>query len=141
MRKVIAAFAPLGRLYDPLLVLAQRVHRALTARRKTVWTDDRGSVFVNDVDLIRSVSPRSIVGTYDIRTPLVLIEADLRLALRERASNWIVDWNVSVPDGSHDERCNKVVRLRSRPRRKRTIFKANQSLDLVVQESGAVGAS
>ena len=86
------------------------VHRAMTSRRKElVWTDDRGSVFVNDVDLLRSISPRSIVGTYDARTPMVAIEADLRLALRERASNWIIDWNVSEPVAIREEHAGESV--------------------------------
>jgi len=139
MNKPIPAFAPLGRLYDPLLQLAQRVHRAMTTRRKTVWTDDRGSVFVNDVDLIRSISPRLIVGTYDTRTPLVAIEGDLRLALRERASNWIIDWNVSEPVAVHDEHAGKVSRLRNLSRRRRGAFKQTKLPELMIQD-GLPGA-
>jgi len=140
MRKTIPVFVPLGRLYDPLLQLAERVHRALAMRRKTVWTDDRGSVFVNDADLIRSVSPRSIVGTYDFRSPLLVIEADLRLALRERASSWIVDWNVSMPDASGGERSEKMAKLRSLPRLRREAFKQRKLHDAMLQETGMSGA-
>src|ERR1700722_14168722 len=66
MRTPIPVLAPLGRLYDPLLQLAPRVHRVLAKRRKTIWADDRGSVFVNNSSLLPQISPRWIVGTYDI---------------------------------------------------------------------------
>jgi hypothetical protein len=133
MHNPITAFAPLGRLYDPLQQLAGRVHRALTKRRKTAWTDDRGSVFVNDADLLQSQSPRSIVGTYDIQTPLVVIEADLRLALRQRARNWITDWNEPAPSGEHRRKDRKRV---GRPRRVRKAFKELQQQNQVVPEGG-----
>jgi hypothetical protein len=96
MATVFATITPLGRLYDPLLQLAARVQDALSRRRQTVWVDGRGGVFLNDADLLQSISPTSIVGTYDFRTPLFVIEGDLRLALRERASHWILDWNAQT---------------------------------------------
>jgi len=133
MSHLIPAFAPLGRLYDPLLQLADRVHRALAARRRMVWTDDRGSVFVYDLQLAQTLSPRSIVGMYDIRTPVVTIEADLRLALRERARSWIIDWNASLPDAARAEQRRKVAKPRGRPRRGATASRKSQSHPLMIQ--------
>ncbi|HTA65629.1 MAG TPA: hypothetical protein VK753_08995 [Xanthomonadaceae bacterium] len=92
MRKLPSSFAPLGRLYDPLLGLAARIHRVLGARCKTIVTDRQGNVFVDHILSPGSMSPRSIVGTYDAHTALFVIEDDLRFALRERASQWITDW-------------------------------------------------
>ncbi len=85
-------FAPLGRLYDPLLQLAERVHRALATKQKTVWTDANGYVFATPTDQLRSIAPHATVGIHDTSTPLHVIEWELRLALRERASSWITDW-------------------------------------------------
>lgn len=94
---LIPVFAPLGRLHEPLLQLAGRVHGALATRRKMVWTDDRGSVFIDDTGPLPQ-TPHAIVGIYDVHTPLPVIEDDLRLALRERASRWIIDWDKSGPE-------------------------------------------
>ena len=109
-----SAFMPLGRLHDPLQQLATRVHGALVKRRQVVWIDDRGSVFMHDADLLGAVAPRSIIGTYDIRTPRLMIEGDLRLALRERACAWITDWNAQPPCAPRRVR-HKI--LQPRPRR------------------------
>lgn len=89
--------APLGRLYDPLLQLAQRVHRALATKEKTVWTDANGYVFATPTSLVLPISPHTTVGVYRSETPLALIETALRGALRERASRWIVDWKALSP--------------------------------------------
>jgi hypothetical protein len=134
MGSLIPVFAPLGRLYDPLLQLAERVHRALAARRRMVWTDERGSVFVHDLHRIQSMSPRSIVGMYDIRTPVVTIEADLRLALRARARSWIIDWNASLPDAARAEQRRKLAKPRGRPRRGAMASRGMQSHPLMIQE-------
>ncbi len=96
MASVLPTITPLGRLYDPLLELAARVRDALSTKRQTVWVDDRGSVFLNEADLLQPVSSGSIIGTYHFRTPLYVIEGDLRLALRERASCWILDWDAQI---------------------------------------------
>ena len=133
MRK-ISAIAPLGRLYDPLLQLAERIHQALAVRRRVVWADDRGCVFVYDLHLNQSMPPRSIVGTYDIHTAIVLIEADLRLALRERAKSWIIDWNASPSDAGRAEQRRKLARPRGRPRRGITASKRMHSHPLMIQE-------
>jgi len=117
-------FAPLGRLYDPLIQLTERIHRALAEGTRTVWTDDRGSVFVNDVLLLRSMSPRAVIGTYDRRTPLHLIERDLRLALRQRASQWIVDWDAPVPEEVNARRPRAASKPSRRPRRRRATIEA-----------------
>jgi hypothetical protein len=117
----LPGFAPLGRLYDPLIQLTERIHRALAGGCTTVWTDDRGSVFVNDAFLLRSMSPLSVVGTYDRRTPPWVIERDLRLALRRRASQWIVDWDVPIPEEVNARRQRPVVKSASRPRRRRRL--------------------
>lgn len=134
MGSPIPVCAPLGRLYDPLLPLSERIHRALTTRRRMVWTDDRGSVFVDDMQRLQSTSLQSIVGTYDMRTPIVVIEADLRLALRERARSWIIDWNASLPDAARVEQRRKLARPRGRPRRVRAASKAMQSHPLMLQD-------
>jgi hypothetical protein len=93
MLNLISIAAPVGCLYDPLAALASRMHRVLGVRRKTAWTDDLGSVFLDNADRMPSTSTCSIVGTYDALTPWQVIESDLRVALRARASRWITDWN------------------------------------------------
>lgn len=95
MDKQFQVFAPLGRLYDPLQQLAERVHRALLIREKTVWTDDNGYVFATPTDLLRTISPHATIGLYAKWTPLPMIEMGLRFALRQRASAWIVDWRAA----------------------------------------------
>ena len=127
--------APLGRLYDPLLQLAQRVHRVLGKRHKTIWADDRGRVFVNGSGLLPQISPRWIVGAYDIDTALVVIEADLRLALRQRASTWITDWNESSSSADQGEHRTKEKRRAGRSRRARTGFKEMQRMNSIGPES------
>ena len=96
----IPTFAPLGRLYDPLHGLAARIHRVVGTRHKTVSIDHLGGVFVDNGGCLALSSKRSIVGTYDMHTPLFVIEDDLRLALRERASQWITDWCAQKRDRS-----------------------------------------
>lgn len=113
MRRSEPVFAPLGRLYDPLTQLARRIHRQLGARCKTVWADERGRVFVLDAETTRAMSPYTIVGTYGERALPASIESDLRLALRERASNWILDWNLSPPRTS-EHRNHEPLRNRRR---------------------------
>ena len=114
-------FTPLGRLYDPLVQLSARIHRSLTTYCKTVWIDDRGSVFVNDAFLLRSMSPRSIVGTYDNRTRHYIIERDLRIALRKRAREWIVDWDKPIPEEVNGYRKRSPENACLRPRRRRRV--------------------
>jgi hypothetical protein len=97
MRNLLSVFVPMGRLHDPILGLAKRVHSAMRAREKRVWADDRGSVFIADVDPQLPIASGSTIGTYDVQTPVSVIERDLRFALRERASQWIVDWNALQP--------------------------------------------
>jgi hypothetical protein len=87
--------APIGRIYDPLLLLAQHIHRAMAGRNKVVWTDAKGYVFVTAIIPIGSVAPHAIVGIYGKATMRSEIECALRLALRERASGWILDWNAA----------------------------------------------
>lgn len=95
MDKQSPEFAPLGRLHDPLLQLAQRVHAALLIREKTVWVDHNGYVFATPTDLLSTISPHATIGLYAKWTPLPMIELGLRRALRERASAWIVDWKAT----------------------------------------------
>jgi hypothetical protein len=120
MRNVPPVLVPMGQLYDPLIGLASRIHRGLGTKQKTVWTDDRGGVFMDHVARLGSKSPSAIVGTYDTDTPMCVIECDLRVTLRERASTWITDWNAPQP------RIPRVERLpgarspvRARPKRVR----------------------
>jgi len=120
MRKLLADLAPLGRLYDPLLGLAARVHRVLGVKHKTLWADDLGEVFMDNVNRLPSMSPRAIVGTYDMHTPVSMIEDDLRLALRERASRWITDWDAQRPRMSRKAPRLKAGTPRGRPVRVRT---------------------
>ena len=120
MRTFISTFAPLGRLYDPLRGLAARIHRVLGTRHKTVSTDHLGGVFLDYGGCLALSSKRSIVGTYDMYTPLFVIEDALRLALRERASPWITDWcaqNAIVPRGRPGPGPSTL--LRGRPLRAR----------------------
>ena len=120
----VPGFAPLGRLYDPLPQLTDRIHRAIGGGCRTVWTDDRGSVFVNDAFLLRAMPPRGVVGTYDRSTPTEQIERDLRLALRRRASRWIVDWDVPVPEEIDGRRPRAASKSPRRPRRRRAAVDA-----------------
>jgi hypothetical protein len=99
--------------------LSTRIHRSLTTYCKTVWIDDRGSVFVNDAFLLRSMSPRSVVGTYDNRTRHYIIERDLRIALRKRASQWIVDWDKPISEDVRGCRKRSPSNACLRPRRRR----------------------
>jgi hypothetical protein len=86
-----------GRLHDPLDCLAERVYRALTLQRRIVTVDENGRVFIVAADIQQPDPARSIVGMYDVFTTVLSIEADLRLALRERASRWIIDWSAPMP--------------------------------------------
>ena len=112
-------FKPLGRLHDPLVQLSARIHRSLTTHSKTVWIDDRGAVFVNDAFLLRSMSPQTVIGTYDNRTRHYIIERDLRVALRKRASQWIVDWDKPIPEAVNGYRKRSAENACLRPRRRR----------------------
>jgi hypothetical protein len=114
-------FTPLGRLHDPLISLSARIQRALTTHRMTVWCDDRGSVFANHAFLVRSMTPSLVVGTYDQRTPQCIIERDLRVALRRRASQWIVDWDVPIPVQTAEDRRRSLAKSCLRPRRRRSL--------------------
>jgi hypothetical protein len=96
MRKLIPVLAPLGRLHDPLGYLAERVHRALAFQRRIVTVDDKGRVFADAGEGFVLAPGRALVGTYDVFTRIPTIEADLRHALRERASRWIVDWDTPM---------------------------------------------
>lgn len=101
MRKQPLNLDPLGALYEPLHVLATRVHRALRSLRKTVWADGSGKVFKEGVVQAVSTSPRWVIGSYNASTPVWLIEEDLRHALRVRASLWITDWQTIQPAIRH----------------------------------------
>ncbi len=136
---LIPVFAPLGRLYEPLFQLAGRIHDALATRRRTVWTDDRGSVFINEASA-RPLSLHAIVGTYDARTPLPVIEHDLRLALRQRASRWIIDWDKTAPDVPRARpRASASAAARRGRRIKRASLNARK-LQYCQQESSQSGA-
>jgi hypothetical protein len=105
--------ASLGRLYDPLRQLAKRVRRTLAVKEKMVWTDASGYVFATPLGLPKSMAPHAIVGVYWKETLLREIEVALRLALRERARRWIVDWNEELQIAGVDhtmkiDRCREV---------------------------------
>lgn len=89
-------FSSLGRLYDPLRQLAKRVRRTLAVKEKIVWTDASGYVFATPLGLPRSIAPHTFIGMYGKETSLPEIEGALRMALRERARRWIVDWNAEL---------------------------------------------
>jgi len=95
MDKQLPVFAPLGRLHDPLVQLAERVHATVLIREKTVWVDHHGYVFATSADLLHEISPHTTIGVCAKWTPLPMIEQGLRRALRERASAWIVDWKAA----------------------------------------------
>ncbi|HEV2607494.1 MAG TPA: hypothetical protein VGT79_05885 [Xanthomonadaceae bacterium] len=115
-------FAPLGRLYDPLLQLAKRVHTALLIREKTVWVDHNGYVFATSADLLGAISPHATIGLYAKWTPLPMIELGLRRALRERASAWIVDWTATYPLAARaaDQHILRFTALRKRKRKRKS---------------------
>ena len=117
MDKQSPVLTPLGRLYDPLLQLAGRVHRVLAHNLKTVWADSNGYVFAAPPDHLATIKPHTIVGVYAKRSSLPAIEMGLRLALRERASKWITDWKTQ-PQGT---RCtdSRALRLAISRKRKR----------------------
>jgi hypothetical protein len=130
---------PVGRLFDPLPALATRIHRVLGARGKTVWVDDLGRVFLDNLDCMSSIVPCSIVGTYDSQTPWLVIEDDLRLALRARASRWMPDWNKQHPSTSRKEyRLKSLSPPRGRPVRIRAAI-IGLPLQPVVAPSIAMG--
>jgi len=83
----------LGRLYEPLWALAARIRRIIGEGHRTIWTDGTGRLFAGSDQGAPSSSKRSILGSYDVQTPLFVIEDDLRHALRMRARSWITDWN------------------------------------------------
>lgn len=93
MRKPFLNLAPIGRLHEPLHELAARLHRAMGTRPRSMWADASGGVFLDDLLALASMPPRALVGTYDKDTPVLTIEVNLRLALRERAKQWITDWD------------------------------------------------
>jgi len=101
MRKRLSNDDPLGRLHEPLHALATRVHRAMGRLRKTIWADESGKVFLENINHTASASPRWIVGTYVADTSVWQIEEDLRHALRARASRWITDWEALQPTSRH----------------------------------------
>ena len=118
MDKQFPAYAPIGRIYDPLLQLSERVHRALLLREKTVWTDNNGYVFATPADLLRTIAPHATIGVYAKWTPLPIIEMGLRLALRERASAWIVDWKAAYSLNTR-RTDNHFLQLTIPPRKRR----------------------
>jgi hypothetical protein len=131
--------APLGCLYDPLAALASRIHRVLGARRKTVWTDDLGRVFLDDADCTTSISTCSIVGTYDALTPWRVVESGLRLALRARASRWITDWNMQRSSALRKEyQMKSLSPPRGRPIRSRAPVVGMLLIPVVEPESLAL---
>ena len=115
-------YAALGRLYDPLSQLAKNIHRGMSDKRMVVWADGKGRVFVNDPDYVKSLTPHSIIGTYDAYTPLSIIEADLRRGLRERASSWILDWNTQA--STHGTNPSRLISPTLRPSRRSRKLKA-----------------
>lgn len=111
----LPAFAPIGRLYDPLLQLAERIHHSLPNKERAVWTDARGYVFATPMDMLQSISPHATIGVYGKRTSLQVIVIALRATLRARASTWIVDWKVQPLI----TRCKGGGMMRRTPPRKR----------------------
>ena len=93
MRTLSGAKQPAGRLYESLPHLARQVHFRLESGFRTVWCDQCGRVFVGDSDRFVPPEAHAIIGRYDSHASQASIERDLRAALRERASTWIVDWN------------------------------------------------
>ncbi|MEP7043936.1 MAG: hypothetical protein ABI843_12810 [Dokdonella sp.] len=82
---------PLGCLRDPLPDLASRVQRLTGERTGTVWVDDRGEIFFDCPSNVTAVPTHWIVGTYTTGMAAVDIEDDLRIFLRDRARNWLLD--------------------------------------------------
>jgi len=119
MDKQLPVFAPLGRLYDPLVQLAESVHNTVLIREKTVWVDHHGYVFATSADLLDSISPHATIGLYAKWTPLQMIEQGLRRALRERASAWIVDWKATFARDTRgaDHHILRFTALRKRKRK------------------------
>jgi hypothetical protein len=123
-----SVFAPLGRVYEPLLELAVRVQHATAKRPQTLWIDDRGSIFLNDPTLLQSRAHGSIIGTYSAATSITIIERDLRLTLRERARRWILDWDVSMPV-AHREDSATLLPPKPRRRRRKAAPQSEQMLE------------
>jgi len=117
MDKQFPVCASLGRIHDPLPQLAERVHRVLLFREKTVWTDSNGYVYATPADLLPAISPHTTIGFYAKWTPLPVIEMGLRLALRERASAWIVDWEAA--HSLNTRRSNNPLLQPAKPRKRR----------------------
>ena len=119
MGSVHSLAVPVGRLHDPILQLVERIQRFLRERSKTVSTDTRGNLFIGafDAHAIESMAGRAI-GTYNHATSLSVIEHDLRLALRERARRWIVDWDVPTKDSPEHQIPTHRMRRKRRMRAK-----------------------
>ncbi len=125
MRRPLSNFAPIGRLHEPLPGLAARVRRAIGTKPRSIWADALGGVFLNNLNRLASTPPRALIGTYDKDTSVLMIELDLRLALRERAKQWITDWNTHQLGHSGDRAgSNCMQSRRGRPLRHRMAIRS-----------------
>jgi hypothetical protein len=98
MGTVHPIFRQVGRLHDSLLHIVERIQAAMGDRARTVSADAKGNLFISDFNAHADGldAGRQTIGTYNMATPLTAIERDLRLALRERARAWILDWDVTA---------------------------------------------
>ncbi|MEP7042086.1 MAG: hypothetical protein ABI843_03430 [Dokdonella sp.] len=80
-----------GTLHDNLSALAARVYIGTFEAPILVWADDVGEVFGVHPSKSPQVPATWIAGTFDSDVQHSDIEDDLRMLLRERAKDWIVD--------------------------------------------------
>jgi hypothetical protein len=80
-----------GHLHDDLTAVAGRVLQELTHQRHLVWSNQTGAVFMARGDAHGDVPAHWIAGNFSIGQSISNIEDDLRLLLRERAKDSIIE--------------------------------------------------
>lgn len=80
-----------GSLYDALPEVAVQAHLQLANLDITVWADVDGKVYADDPGTVDAIPAHWIAGTYRLGQPITDIEDDLRILLRERAKDWIIE--------------------------------------------------
>ena len=80
-----------GTLREALPDVAVQAHLRLANGDISVWADFDGNVYADDPDAVGTVPTHWIAGTYRLGQPIADIEDDLRILLRERAKDWIIE--------------------------------------------------
>ena len=80
-----------GTLHEALPEVAAQAHLWLANGDITVWADVDGKVYADDPGTVGAIPAHWIAGTYRLGQPIADIEGDLRILLRERAKDWIIE--------------------------------------------------